>query len=200
LKRYGNMIGKRPEYHLQLNGKDLSLSDDSESIRTTWSEPHADEAVPVPPLPVRENAGSIDAVPAVHEPPIPLPPLPPPAAEVANLAANGNAENADEAAGRFIANDVIDEGVKLVSKLQHGATLDERLGGPGTRTRRSAVKVICIARCPYGGHFATGSDDGICRLWQEEDNAVVESVDAHFERKSTFSPENVFRARANRRE
>lgn len=65
-------------------------------------------------------------------------------------------------AGNFVANDRIDEGVEIVSKLRHGSppeTLDS--GVPGTRSRLSSVKVICVARCPKGGHFATGSDDGM---------------------------------------
>lgn len=194
------MIGKRPEYHLLLNCKDISMSDDSDSSRIILSNQlSSDEAISVPPLPVRENnsEGSVIALAASLVPPIPPPPLPPPAG-LANQGANGNAVIADEVAGRFVANDVVDEGVKLVSKMQHGAALDERLGGPGTRARRSAVKVICVARCPYGGHFATGSDDGICRIWQEEDNSVVERVDAHFERSHT-STEKVARARAAKR-
>jgi len=35
------------------------------------------------------------------------------------------------------------------------------------------VKVICIARCPIGGHFATGSDDGVGRVWSDPEDDVV---------------------------
>ena len=80
-----------------------------------------------------------------------------------------------------MATDSIDEGVKLLSKLKHGETFDEANAvGAGTRSRRSAVKVICVARCPHGGHFATGSDDGVCRVWLDEDDPAVKLVDDMF--------------------
>jgi len=198
LKRYGHMIGHRAEYNLRLDGKDVSsgiITNGNSAISAT-RENETDhsvqlDTVSVPPLPVRvddrsENADAAEP-PQAPPPPIPAPPLPlPPAGDAFNLMPDNAAENNDE--GLFVANDVIDEGVKLISKLQHGATLEERLGGPGTRARRSAVKVICIARCPYGGHFATGSDDGICRVWHEEDNSSVELVDARFCRTSFSVP------------
>jgi len=189
LKRYGRMIGERPEYLLQVQGKDVSSEDKNDSDGAGSSGPNGENGVAIPPLPVRGENGSENAAApaaAAAEPPLPLippPPLPLPADGGPNgNQANGvgNADNDGADAGEFVANDNMDAGVKLVSKLQHGATLDERLGGPGTRSRRSAVKVICVARCPYGGHFATGSDDGICRVWQEEDNSSVETVDSHF--------------------
>lgn len=177
------MIGERPEYLLRVQGKDVSSEDKNDSDGAGSSGLNG---VAIPPLPVRGENGSENA--AAAEPPLPVippPPLPLPAdggpngnQNQANGVGNADIDGAD--AGEFVANDNMDAGVKLVSKLQHGATLDERLGGPGTRSRRSAVKVICVARCPYGGHFATGSDDGICRVWQEEDNSLVETVDSHF--------------------
>jgi WD40 repeat protein len=168
LKRARSTTRDRPEYQLLLNGKDLSVSDVTESSQTSETA----ESAPVPPLPRRESGTSGDALEvAVPEPPL-LPPLPaPPEIDVPN-------QEGDVADGQFIANDLMDEGVKLVSKLQHGASIDERLGGPGTRARRSAVNVICVARCPYGKHFATGSDDGICRIWQDEDSPLVERIDS----------------------
>lgn len=182
----------RPEYHLQVNGKDFSLSDYVELGQASLTDnQNLGDAIQVPPLPVRESSvGNVDASSADNELSVANPLLPLPAAEVASHAAN-----VEEIAGRFIANDMIDEGVKLISKFQHGAILE---GGPGTRARRSAVKVICIARCPYGSHFATGSDDGICRIWQDEDNSVVERIDAYSEGSST-SPELVLRTCAARR-
>jgi hypothetical protein len=78
-----------------------------------------------------------------------------------------------------VANDIIDEGVKLLAKYQHGAT-GPNIAGPGTRARRNAVNVICVARCPYGGHFTTGSDDGICRVWEDSDENGVEIIDQRF--------------------
>ena len=54
------------------------------------------------------------------------------------------------------------------------------MAGPGTRSRRSAVNVICVARCPLGGYFSTGSDDAICRVWQDSDDRCVSLVDKRF--------------------
>jgi hypothetical protein len=190
LKRYGGVIGTRPEYRRREQQRERSteLSDDA-------------GAVPLLPLPLRQNIGEgAEAASAEQQQAlaIPIPPLPPavaaaapvaggrvivPAAVAAAAAANGqnlvNRQNEQNGVdpGSFVANDKIDEGVKLVAKLQHGAPLDERLGGPGTRARRLAVKVICVARCPHGGHFATGSDDGICRVWQDDDDPAVEATD-----------------------
>jgi WD40 repeat protein len=135
----------------------------------------ADAILPPSPAPPFLPAPGAAEVP----PPIPVPPLPP----AAGGAAMGDAEDSEAALGRFVANALLDNGVKLVTKFQHGATVEERMGGPGTRTRRSAVKVICVARCPVGGHFATGSDDGICRVWLDEDDSLVDQVDSLQERK-----------------
>jgi WD40 repeat protein len=168
LNRYGAVLGNRPEYHLLLHDKDLSMVDVSETSRaaaTTTGESSATAAIPIPEGDGLGNAPELAG-------PV-LPPLPQPAGLVPQ---QGNADNVGD--GQFIANDLIDVGVKLVSKLQHGASVDERLGGPGTRARRSAVSVICVARCPSGGHFATGSDDGICRVWQDDDCSAVEKIDS----------------------
>jgi len=80
--------------------------------------------------------------------------------------------------GEFQANNRIDKGVELVAQLQHGAVLreDDRL----TRTSGKPVKVMCIARCPLGGHFATGSDDGHGRVWADDDDWQVENLDNEF--------------------
>jgi len=80
--------------------------------------------------------------------------------------------------GEFQANNRIDKGVELVAQLQHGAVLreDDRL----TRTSGKPVKVMCIARCPIGGHFATGSDDGHGRVWADDDDWQVENLDNEF--------------------
>lgn len=121
---------------------------------------------------------------------IPLPPLPPNLSrqgqevpDFLDVRDDGNqgrrSQDDDELRpGRFVENDILDRGVKLLAKLQHGAGFEERASVPGTRSRRAAVKVICVARCPYGGHFATGSDDGICRVWKDEDDFQVEDIDA----------------------
>jgi hypothetical protein len=88
-------------------------------------------------------------------------------------------ENNNIVPGQFVFNDILDEGVKLLSKFKHGAT-GEDMTGPGTRARRAAVNVICVARCPLGGHFTTGSDDGICRVWEDSEENGVAIVDRRF--------------------
>ena len=52
------------------------------------------------------------------------------------------------------------------------------MAGPGTRSRRAAVKVHSLALCPLGGHFATGATDGICRIWEKIEDGDVELVDS----------------------
>lgn len=181
------MIGKRPEYHCREQRSERATEVNGES-----------GTVALLPLPLRLDSGEDGEAASVEQQQalaIPLPPLPPsvaaaapiagghalpPVAVAAAAAANGqnqaNRQNGVDP-GSFVANDKLDEGVKLLAKLQHGAPLDERAGGPGTRARRAAVKVICVARCPHGGHFATGSDDGICRVWQDDDDPAVEATD-----------------------
>lgn len=109
-----------------------------------------------------------------------VPPLPAGAefgvgAEMIGL--NGN-DNDGAEPGSFIANDEIDEGVTLISRYQHGEIPDaSTFQGAGTRSRRKKVKVICLSRCPIGGHFATGSDDGIGRIWLDDGNDAIEKLD-----------------------
>ena len=80
--------------------------------------------------------------------------------------------------GDFVANNRIDEGVTLIAQLQHGPITEEsRLQGRVTRTGKKAVRVMCIARCPVGGHFATGSDDGLGHVWADDDDWRVERLD-----------------------
>jgi WD40 repeat protein len=108
-------------------------------------------------------------------PPLPdaVPPLPGDA--TANNAA-GNNQGEIAPPGQFVANDEIDEGVKLLCKFKHGSTGPEVVG-PGTRSKRATVNVICVARCPLGFYFATGSDDGICRVFDDEEEFGVAIVD-----------------------
>ncbi len=118
-----------------------------------------------------------------------VPPLPaavPPLGQGAD-GRNQNAEAAegDAAPGQFVANDLIDEGVKLLSKYQHGNIQEEH--GPGTRSRRAAVNVICVARCPLGKQFVTGSDDGICRVWEDFDDSSVAIIDSRLGDKNRGS-------------
>jgi WD40 repeat protein len=93
------------------------------------------------------------------------------------------------APGQFVANDLIDEGVKLLCKYQHGNIQEEH--GPGTRSRRSALNVICVARCPLGKQFVTGADDGICRVWEDFDDSSVAIIDA---RLSTRNHETILQS------
>jgi WD40 repeat protein len=108
-----------------------------------------------------------------------VPPLPP-GAEMGIGAENislANGENVP-APGEFVANNEIDEGVQLLTQFQHGdAPSEDQYQGTGTRSRRKKIKVICLSRCPAGGHFATGSDDGIGRIWLDEDDESIAKLD-----------------------
>jgi WD40 repeat protein len=75
---------------------------------------------------------------------------------------------------------ILDQGVKLLARLCHGNnesfSLEEDAqvqGLIGTRSRRRRIKVICLARCPIGGHFATGTDDGVARIWRDVDDSYL---------------------------
>lgn len=172
------MIGSRPEYLLSIKGNAVKPDDRS---------PRHNE-----PINVVDDAMNNDAVGVAQQDrlfEVPLPPLPlgNGHGDEMSSAADGDLDIDDDhlsdgnQPGRFVANDRIDEGVRLIAKLQHGASLDERALAPGTRSRRAAVKVICVARCPYGGHFATGSDDGICRIWKDEDDGLSERIDTELD-------------------
>ena len=180
LKRYRKYIGRRPEYRL-------------EDIKSS-GEPHVPIAtegtagavnLPPPPLPVRGNQNRDDS--DVPVPP-PLPPLPPGANEAPALVEPAAEPAADVEPGQFVSNDLIDDGVKLLEKLRHGVSVEEQMAGPGTRARRAPVRVICIARCPHGGHFATGSDDGICRIWRDDEDRSVINVDNKISRSVLAVP------------
>ena len=85
-----------------------------------------------------------------------------------------------ETFSEFTSNNRLDKGVSLVAQLQHGPVLapeESGLQGRVTRTTGKPVKVMCISRCPVGGHFATGSDDGIARVWSDDDDWQVEKLD-----------------------
>jgi hypothetical protein len=126
----------------------------------------------LPPLPLPEGGAAVAFMPSVSEN----------AGEnIQNAAAGAQQANGDDIQpGQFVFNDNLDQGVRLVSKLQHGAPLDENIPGYATRSRRKAVRVLCIARCPRGGHFATGADDGLCRVWSEEDGEVIAKTDSQY--------------------
>lgn len=92
--------------------------------------------------------------------------------------------------GDFVAGNEIDEGVKLLAVYQHGDFFSEDpVQAVGTRSRRKKVRVLCLSRCPAGGHFATGSDDGVGRIWLDEDDEDIDAVDqSDFESMTNFFP------------
>jgi len=110
----------------------------------------------------------------------PEPPLLPPLPEgqgILQQAANGQPHQANDATeGRFVANAALDEGVTLLQQLHHG--VNQPATDAESRNREHTVKVLCVARCPHGGHFATGSDDGICRVWREQFDDVTYRIDS----------------------
>ncbi len=191
LKRYGAHVGKRQEYQLNFT------EDEKQTLEPRDKQLLSNDIgkTPLPAIPVRNTLSSSRTVFAHgHEshgsqstrnhdygdelggglvvPPLPaaVPPLP------QDLAANNAQGDQNLSPGQFVANDEIDEGVKLLSKYKHGSTGPE-VQGPGTRSRRVAVNVICVARCPYGFFFATGSDDGICRVFEDSEEPGVVLVD-----------------------
>jgi WD40 repeat protein len=157
VKRYGKVIGKRPEYQLKI--MDKVTRDTSPSTNGSAKEQP-------------RMQGS-----ALQVPLIPLPPLPERSVANQQRQAENLARydaNNEGPPGEFIYNDKIDDGVRLISKLQH-----ERVLAPDTvSARQIPPKVICVARCPYGSHFATGSDDGICRIWRDDDDTDVDKIEA----------------------
>ena len=156
LKRYGDMVGNRADYNLP------DQKDDEDETGAIELDSEMLPPVPMPqqnPLAPNANAGSqedADVPPGVAGNPI------------------DNRGNP----GDFVASDEIDEGVTLIARMQHGDIVHESQQGVGTRARRKAVKVMCIARCPIGGHFATGSDDGLGRIWADSDDQRIENVDS----------------------
>lgn len=167
INRYGAHVGKRADYVAATeNGRS---TDGSAAVGASPAALASAEEL-LPPLPLPMGGG-----PGING-----------AGAQGSGEGNGNEGNGADGAqaggdniqpGQFVRNDMLDEGVRLVTKLQHGAPANESL--PGTRSRRKAVRVICIARCPKGGHFATGAEDGICRVWSEEEgNVNIERRDA----------------------
>ncbi|KAL7463577.1 hypothetical protein ACHAXS_003932, partial [Conticribra weissflogii] len=197
LNRYGSLVSNRVDYRLPKTRKKNSNKDlmapqqgtvhtkgiDAPNMVSAPIEPQSDEQgssgagsyivsnpQPCPPSNIEQNEGFNVVV----------PPLPP-GAEAFGGAANQEADiNIINRAnpGDFVANDEIDEGVELLAQLQHGDFAANVQQGVNTRGRRKAVKVMCITRCPVGGHFATGSDDGLGRIWADDDDSRVENIDA----------------------
>ena len=211
LKRYPAHVGKRAEYKLDLTDSEMKEERDHDNAHTPTKQVNGGESANIlPPLPRRdgtagsETANGILGSPQIDRaarsqsngivvPPLPaaVPPLP--GAEADGAVAGGENNNAnpgdqnnaiqqDIPLGQFVPNETIDEGVKLLKKYQHGSA-GEDVAGPGTRSRRGKVNVICVARCPLGGHFITGSDDGICRVWKEVEDHKVTIVDRRHSRR-----------------
>ena len=155
-KKYGKFLSTRPEYRVTHDPRRVVVSPDLSR-----------ESIPPPPLPSRgEERQDPPEVPVAA---LPLQPFPQPAGVAA--------EHRDAGVGPFAANDHLDDGVEIVEKYEHGALGANLQLGPGTRSRRTAVKVICVARCPNGGHFATGCDDGTCRIWADSDDTGLPKID-----------------------
>ena len=185
MKRYGAFVGKRPEYTLKLTTEEKELS--SKRRNEVQQAAASESNVAAPPLPERESQpGDNVEAPTLPEQ-APLPPLPPAAAapviplpgvEPGNEQPEVDMADAEAAAsGVFIPNDALDEGVQVIDTFLHGTAVEERMAGPGTRSRRAAVKIHSLARCPVGGHFATGATDGICRIWEDIEDGDVDLVD-----------------------
>lgn len=206
LKRYGAIVGKRPEYTLPLTEVERASS---AQLRTAQEQVvEANQGVNLPPIPERQNIppGNNGAAESAARPAddqatarpeqagglevqAPLPPLPVAAANIGNAqgeAANANGEANDNIVqpGYFVHNDIMDEGVRLVAKFQHGTVTEDQIAGPGTRSGRGKVKVLLFARCPLGGHFATGASDGTCRIWEDVDDQDVETLDSRLSKNS----------------
>ncbi|KAL3923359.1 MAG: hypothetical protein SGILL_001701 [Bacillariaceae sp.] len=192
LKRYGKLVGRREEYK-------LDLTDDEETTRQSLDNHQEDDIDSarvdlLPPLPRRlENPtenGSGDATAALSanhtgsaadNTALALP-LRDSGVQLEELhrndPSNQSGEQPDEIGqGEFVANDLLDEGVQLIGKYQHGNSHETEQHRPGTRSRRAAVNVICVSRCPVGSCFATGSDDGVVRVWEDFDDSAVAVVD-----------------------
>jgi hypothetical protein len=172
LKRYGYVLGSRADYTLP-NQKAVAEEGEYDS-----SILELDQELPPVPMPQVEIARA-DAA-AAQGGNDDVPPLPA-GAEGVGVARNVNLAGANQNnrgnPGEFVANDVIDEGVTLIARMQHGDLVRESQRGVGTRAQGKTVKVLCIARCPIGGHFATGDDNGLGRVWADSDDIRVENVD-----------------------
>lgn len=167
LKRYGKWVGKRLEYHQKSDNTVANMYEVTPEEAQQLIQAAQDQ-----PLDLTENEPVALAQ-------VPLPPLP--EGNGLNVLQNNNNPN-EETAGDFVFNDNLDEGVELLCKLPHGNPNEGR-------TRSSSIKVLCVAKCPFGLHFATGSDDGTCRIWKEEMDPVLEMIEDNSRTmRSTSSP------------
>lgn len=220
LKRYGAQVGKRLDYLLPLTDTEKGAFQEEPPLEATTENNLSHNSVPVPvlpPLPLPDNEPRIEHAAADVSNPslgsrgeaqVNVPPLPPGAGAglIQGEAGAGSNQGEAGAAGRsavaegsFVANNAIDEGVRLIAKLQHGDTVEDQ-PGPATRSSRKAVKVICVARCPIGGHFVTGSDDGLARIWADEDDDRIEVLDQRYlDHKEVRSRKEIARRQATRK-
>ena len=193
LKRYAGQIGCRLDYKLSLtNAETRAASEDTRQVAQIGIQDPA-VLLPLPSRSINESNQPVDSQIPTNVPvfdPAASVALPPgPGIVPFNPAQNplpANAAQEEEIVeegepGAFVANDNLDEGVRIIAKHQHGERADTHAVGPGTRSRRKDVQVICVARCPLGGHFATGSDDGQCRVWLDEDDVRLSTIDARFQ-------------------
>ncbi|KAL3793670.1 hypothetical protein HJC23_010242 [Cyclotella cryptica] len=194
LKRYGDIVGNRADYTLPFQ---KPLDQDGGCDNISSSSELDPEIVPPVPMPPTEPLTGVNAPPVLDDNAIANNPLRggESIGPVRNVDVAGIHENRGNP-GDFVASDAIDEGVTLLAQLQHGEIVrDSQQQGVGTRAQRKAVKVMCIARCPVGGHFCTGSDDGLVHVWADSDDTRVENVDknmsdSNFEFPSMFPSVN----------
>jgi hypothetical protein len=192
LKRCAS-INSRRDYTLidsglsKMNGRVDAIGEKSEESMddevANYIEP-TENSFELPPIP-QPNQRSADAV--ENDPPnlnrnetglngIIVPPLP------------VGAESGVGDGGAFVSNGEIDEGVSLLSLLQHGDLPpgNDQFTGAETRARSKAVNVVCLTRCPIGGHFATGSDDGVGRVWLDSDDKELSHIDDSLREDNTL--------------
>ena len=177
LKRYGSQVGSREEYTLTLTETEKQVAESAETLSSGEGSNDETENANLPPIPMRldeiesgQPSAAEDLAAAVALP------QGAPAAAV-NNAEGAAALNQNINPGAFVFNDVLDEGVKIIAKHAHGEIQQQETAGPGTRSKRKTVKVLCVARCPNAGHFATGSDDGLCKIWYDDEESRVQVVD-----------------------
>ena len=201
------IIRNRVDYTLPIGDK-LNNSDEEVNTAQQGNIMSNDDELPptltLTPTPNVENEEQVSSgnQPQQRNGEIYVPPLPRGAefglgAEAA--AANNNNHAPGAVIGAFVANDEIDEGVMLLTRLLHGELPENsQFQGAGTRSRRKKVKVLCLSRCPIGGHFATGSDDGIGRIWLDDSNQAIEKLDQEnrtdFDTHSWDGPSNIFQS------
>jgi len=88
---------------------------------------------------------------------------------------NNSNENNDSYVD-FVFNDRIENDVSLLAQMHHEPELpEESISYSGLVRQHDAkpVTVQCLTRCPVGGHFATGADNGCGFIWAEDNNITL---------------------------